>query len=133
MKISINGDAFVLTSSLSVKDIKLVKKYKPDALKIYADDKKEKEKFLIGYAEGKPSLTSINLTFGGETRDDAGLATLTQILPDGMKDADVAKEYVAELLGQSIPYISELEKTVPEAAKKLAESKKTLLDSIIVS
>ena len=78
MKITINGDAYVLASEIKAEDIELLKKYDPDALKI--KDKDGNDKFSVTYAEGKSGIQKFTdsacATFGGKTRDDAGNAAL---------------------------------------------------------
>ena len=131
MKITITADAYALTSDLAVKDIELLKKYNPDALKITDED--GNVKFAVGYSEGKPNIASFGVTFGGKTRDEAGKATITGVIPSDVKTAEGAKEFVAEKFGSVVAYLKQLEETVPKAAKEVADARKALVDSIVVS
>lgn len=131
MKLTITADAYALTSDLAVKDIELLKKYNPDALKITDED--GNVKFAVGYSEGNPNIASFGVTFGGKTRDEAGKATITGVIPSDVKTAEGAKEFVAEKFGSVVAYLKQLEETVPKAAKEVADARKALVDSIVVS
>jgi hypothetical protein len=132
MKIQITGDAFVVTSSLSVEDIKTVAKYAPKNLKVVETDEdgNKNEVFAINYNEGKSSIAGFGITFGGKTRDDKALATVTSMIPAGTANA---KDYVAEVLGGVTVYLKQLEETVPAKAKEFKDARKTLVDSITVA
>ncbi len=135
MKITITGDAYVIASDIKAKDIELLKKYDPDALKV--KDKDGNDKFTIAFAEGKPGIQkfagSASVTFGGKTRDEAGNATITGTLPVGLIGKDEAKEHVAELITPFLPYLNQLEKSIPETAKKIRDERSALLEKITVS
>lgn len=122
MKITIVGNAYVATSVLSVEDIKLVRKYKPDALKVTNEE--GSELFALGYNEQKPGVGTNYITFGGTSKD--GKATFTGLLTNTEK----AKEVVAEMFGAAIPFINALEETVPVVAKSINDYRNGLLESI---
>ena len=132
MKLTITGDAYALTSAIKVADIELLGKYNPDALTVKDKDEK-KVVFGVSYSEGKPSVASFGVTFGGKTRDENGYATITGTIPTGFASAEAAKEFVAEKFGGVVAYLEQLEKSVPEAAKAVTETRKKLVDSITVA
>ena len=113
MKLTITGDAYALTSTIKVSDIALLKKYNPAALTI-VDKETKKTLFGVDYIEGKPSVAPFGVTFSGEGRDEA-------------------KKFVAEEFGGVIAYLEQLEKSVSEAAKAVADKRKKLVDSITVA
>lgn len=131
MKLTITADAYSLTSEISVADIELLSKYNPDALRI--KDKDGNEKFAISYVEGKPCTSDFGITFGGRTRDEAGKATVTDIIPSSIKDAAAAKNFVAEKFGSTVAYLKQLETSVPREAKKIADERKALVESITLA
>ena len=52
-KIMVAGDAVVVTSDMKLEDIKLVKKYRPEALTLFEGEGEEKEPvFKIGIGDG---------------------------------------------------------------------------------
>ena len=131
MKLTITGDAYALTSAVRAKDIKLLEKHNPSALKI--TDEEKNEKFAIGFEEGKPSVTDFGITFGGATRDADGFATVTGTLPQGLNTAEAAKEFLADKFGAVVAYLKQLEASIPDAVKKVSDERKALLDSITVA
>lgn len=134
MKISINADAYTLTTEIKAEDVKLLKKYNSDALVITEKDgDNERIVFSVGYNEGKPSVADFGITFGSKTRDEKGYLTLTEMLPKGLKSNDEAKEYVAGIFGKAIAYIKALEAKIPEAVEAVKKQRKEILDSITVA
>lgn len=131
MKLTITGDAYALTSAIKVADIKLLKKYNPDALSVKDND--GKTVFAVAYSEGKPNVASFGVTFGGKTRDENGYATITGVIPTGFASADAAKEFVAETFGGVVAYLEQLEQNVPGAAEAVIDAHKKLVDSITVA
>ena len=127
MKINIIGDAYVITSELSAKDIMLVAANNPDALKIKDEQDGSIVKFSIAYSEGKPNIASFGITFGGKTKGENGKATLTGTFPTGVENK---KDFVADKIGGIVAYLTKLEETVPEAAKKIAAERKALVEKI---
>ena len=131
MKLTINADAYALTSTIKVSDIELLKKYNPDALCV--KDKDGNVKFKVSYSEGKGSITPYGVTFGGKGRGESeGCATVTGTIPSGLS-TDEAKKYVAELVGGVVTYIDQLEKDVTKAAETVSTQRKKLIDGITVS
>lgn len=131
MKLTITADAYALTSDLTVKDIELLKKYNPDALKI--KDEEGNDKFAVSFVEGKPNITPFSVQFGGKTRDDAGKATITGVIPSDVRTAEAAKEFVAEMFGGVVAYLRQLEASVPTAAAAVSNERQALLASIVVA
>ncbi|MCX4312774.1 MAG: hypothetical protein OSJ83_02775 [Clostridia bacterium] len=133
MKLTITGDAYALTSTIKVSDIALLKKYNPAALTI-VDKETKKTLFGVDYIEGKPSVAPFGVTFSGEGRGEGaeGCATITKMLPPHL-NTDEAKKFVAEEFGGVIAYLEQLEKSVSEAAKAVADKRKKLVDSITVA
>ncbi len=130
MKLTIMTGAYALVSDIKVDDIVLLQKSNPDALKI--KDKDGNDQFAISYNEGKPSVAPFGVTFGAKNLTD-GKATITKTLPAKFDSTEKAKEYVAEEFGAVVANLKQLESTVPEAAKKVRDEKKALIDGITVS
>lgn len=131
MKLTITGDAYALTSSIKVKDIQLLKKHNPAALKITDEDKNVK--FAVDYSEGKSNVSSFGITFGGKSRDENGYATVTGTLPQGLNTAEAAKEYLADQFGGVVAYLTQLEGSIPTAVETVSTARKTFVDGIVVA
>jgi len=132
MKIKISGNAFVITSDLSVEDILFVAKNAPDKLKVREKVSKDSDEvgnelFAISYNEAHASITGFGIAFNGKTRDEKGLATFTGTIPAGVANA---KEFVADKISAVAAYLPELEKSVPKAVKEQKEAREKLLESI---
>lgn len=131
MKITINADAYAITSDLKVADIELLKKYDPDALKVKDED--GNEKFAVSYQEGKACIAPFGVTFGGVSRDGEGKATITGAIPSEAKTTDAAKNYIAEKIGGVIAYLRDLEESVPAAAEAVRANRQSIIDAIDVA
>ncbi len=128
MKITITGDAYVITSSIKASDIEVLKKARPEALKLVDED--GNDIFAVDYREGRPSISSFGVTFGGVTRDEEKALTYTGIIPSGVADA---KEFVADVISPVVAYLKTLEDSIPDDVTEAKEARKELLDSITVA
>lgn len=128
-KVIIAGDAVVITSDVKLEDIKLVKKYRPEALTLFEGEGKEKEAvFRIGIGCG--GISKYGAEFDAETRDDEKLATLTTLIPAGTADA---KAYVSNTFGRSILKLNKLEATLPGIIEEIAAEKAAIEANITVA
>lgn len=130
MKVTVTGNACVLTSSLKVDDIKLVKKYKPEALAIKND--KGTEVFRISYSEGNSNIASFGVTFGGKSLDENGFAQVTTIVPEEATASNV-KELAADLVAPIQGYVEELEDSIPDVVTEINTARNEIIDNITVS
>ena len=128
MKVTITGDAFALTSSIKVEDIKMLKKQSPDSLKIKDDE--NNDIFGIDYVEGCPSITKFGITFGGVSRDGKGFATLTGTIPSGTANA---KDYVADTLGSAASMLKDIETVLPDIIKEINDNRTAFINGITVA
>lgn len=128
MRITITADAYAITSSMTVEEIKTLRKANPDALKI--KDADGNEKFAVSYSEGKPSINAFGVTFGGKSHDDNGFATITGIIPAGTSSP---KDYVADLVAPVKTYLEQVEAAASPAAEAAKTARKALVDSIVVA
>ena len=127
MKVSITGNAFALTSTLTVKHIMLLQKYNPDALCL--TNKDGDVIFSVSYAEGKDAIAKFGVTFGGKGHTAEGFATYTGMIPCGTADV---KEYVADLVGAVKANLEKVEAQAAEAARTVETDKAALIDSIVI-
>lgn len=130
MKVTITGNACVLTSTIKVEDIKLVKKYKPEALQV--KDDKGNEVFRIAYTEGKGSIAPFGITFGNKSLDGNGFAQVSGIFEGGVNEENV-KEVAADTIAPIQDYLTKLEETIPAAVEAITASRKAIMDDIVVS
>ena len=127
-KIIIAGQAVVVTSSLSLDDIKELKKYRPDALTLYEGEGSEKEPvFKVGLACGAGTIGTYGVEFGGESHDEEKLATVTMVIPAAVEDV---KEYVSDAIGAAALKLSQLEEALPEVLEEIKKEREKI-DGII--
>lgn len=127
MKITVNGNALVLTSETKMEDIELLKKVNPDALKL--KDKDGNEIFAIG-AGTNGGISKNGVVFDGATRDDDAFATVTVTVPANV--GNVA-DWVAEKV---MPVWASLEKVaeqVKAATETYAADKAALLGATTIA
>jgi hypothetical protein len=108
-KIKICGDAAVLTSAVTVKDIKTLSKFKPNALKLIDPETKD-ELYAIGMGS-TASLSKFGATFTGE--DARGCATATIALPIGIEN-EKKKEYTKDSFGYALLSLQKVEAQIVE-------------------
>lgn len=121
-KITVVGQAVVVTSSMKLEDIKLVEKYRPEALVLYVGEGAEKEPdFKIGTTSfGNGCISKYGVEFDSETRDEQKLATLTEVLVNEVEDI---KGFVSDAYGPAVLKLNELEGALPGVIREIADMK----------
>ena len=127
-KIKVAGQAVVVTSSLKLEDIKLVKKYRPQALVLKGGEDKKEEIFRIDACDAG-SINKYGAAFNDVTRDEAKLARLTLTTN---YSGDNVQEFIADELGEAIAHLKALEAALPEVVESIKAERKALVDSITV-
>lgn len=129
-KLTIMGNAAVVTSSLKVSDIDKVAKYNPAGLILVEKDDagKRKEIFRIAYNEKGGSLNQFGATFNSTNKD--GFATLTVDL--GSMAADRREAYAKDKFGYGLISLNALEAEFAAAATKVDADFGKMSESISV-
>ena len=129
MKITIHRDVakYVLTSTIKKENLELVKKYRPDALKIKDSD--GNDIFGMSYVAGKSCISKNGVTFGGVNTDGYAIVTgdIPEKLPEGTPNAG---EYVADVVGAALAHVNELESSLPAVVTAIKEQRATLINGI---
>ena len=123
-KISITGNAVVLTSSIKREDLEKVKKYRKDALCLYDEENHPTFRVDIGDCA---QANEFGIVFDGKTHDENGFATYTALIPpveDGLKDA------IADIFGPVVLKLGEYEETFPLIISKVNEERNAILETI---
>lgn len=107
-KISIAGQAVVVTSAMALEDIKTIKKYRPKALVLKGGEDGKEPIFALGIGEGK--INEVGASFDQATRDAAKLATLTMTTDF---DGEDIVAFVTDVLGGALINLNKLEETLP--------------------
>lgn len=130
-KITIAGNAVVVTSALKLEDIKTIAKYQPKALTLMGGEDGKEPIFAIGTtAPGKGSISSVGASFDREANDGSKLATITVV--DTVPDTNV-KDWAADKLGAAIMALNALEAKLPEVLSTIAANKAAVMENISVA
>lgn len=129
MKITLHRDVakYVLTSTLKKEDLELVKKHRPDALKIKDSD--GNDVFGMSYVAGKSCISKNGVTFGAVNAEGYVIVTgdIPEKLPEGTPNAG---EYVADLVGAAMTHIKTLEEKLPTVATAIKTERAALIGGI---
>ena len=128
-KITIVGDAIVVTSSKSLKSLKTLEEYNPKALRLVEtnEDGKKEEVFRVATAADKGSINQYGATFASETHDEDKLATMP--VPAGTQDV---KAYAAKVYGKAVVLLNKIEAGIDAALGTVEEEKAEVMANIFV-
>ncbi len=131
MKINTIGNSLVVTTEVTMEDLKKLQACKSEALSLFQEvDGKKQERFRV--APGKTgSLTTFGATFSGDTNTEPKVAMLTVDLSAKPADKDV-KQYVAEKYGTAILNLRKVEEQFKPALKQITEDQAYLASLINV-
>lgn len=131
-KITIAGDAMVITSDAKLEDIKLIQKFMPKALtlKEFDENGKSVDTFKVGATDGEGSINEYGVSFGRESRDRQGLAIITIGIPDEIEDA-VA--FAADVVGVPLMKLNQLEETFGVVLEQIKKDRDAILENITVA
>lgn len=130
-KLSILGNAVVITSVMKLEDIRTIEKYNKDAL-ILKEDVEGKKVPVFGVATGSTGEINQNgATFADATRDDDKFAQITLCTCAAGITGDV-KEWAADKFGKAITRLSQLEATIPAVLDGIAADKAAVMANITV-
>jgi len=124
--VTIAGNSYVVTSTVSMADLQVVKKYRPTAL-VIVDDETKDTLFKVGL--GSDSLSDYGISFGGVSNDDAKLATTTLTIPHDVEDA---KEYVLDKAGLALVNLEKVEAGIAEILEDIKGERDSIAESIKV-
>jgi len=129
-KITVAGNAVVVTSSMKLEDLEMIQKYRPEALTLKGGEDGKEPIFAITTADcGCGEITKYGATFAGETHDEEKLAVITLAFVDRVADI---KEWIADKIGSAIMNLNKLEESLPAVAEALRSERKAVMDNITV-
>ena len=127
MKATINGAAMVVSSDFTPSELKKIKKYRPNALKLTKDNKVE---FLIGVGtDNVGSLNSCGAVFSMLANAE-GKATIT--IPLASADGDL-KAYAEENYGYALLKIRKIEENLATAVAEADAEAVLISEAITIS
>lgn len=126
-KITVVGDAVVLTSALKYDDLEKVAKYRPEALVLKGGEDGKQDVFMVGVSDYVGDVDELGVIFNRKARGETGLAQLTCIIPK--IDGDV-KEFVAEHFGGPMMKLNKLEEQLPAVIAEINADHEAVLAGI---
>ncbi len=128
-KMTVAGNALVVTAGVKLSDIKMVKKYRPEALTLYEGEGKDRTPvFKLGV--GASGISNYGAEFDEEARDGSGVAICTILLPTGVEDVT---EYISDKFGRAILKLNKLEETLPGIISEIADEKAMIEANITIA
>lgn len=130
-KLSILGNAVVVTSAVKLEDIRTIEKYNRDAL-ILKEDIEGKKVPVFGVATGSTGEINQNgATFADATRDDNKFAQITLCTCLENITGDV-KDWAADKFGKALTRLNQLEATIPTVLEQISADKAAVMANITV-
>lgn len=127
-KILVAGDALVVKADITLEELKLVKKYRPHALKIMGGEDNKEVIFKVDVLDkGSGGINTYGATF--TKKDENGMAITTMLVPEGEK----AKEYAEEKIGVGILHLIEVETVLESVIDEIKAEQESVRDCIEVA
>ena len=128
--IKIAGSACIVESAHKLEDIRLLEKFRPNALALFEGENGKKEMtFRVGAAKtGNGSINSVGATFGSQPTG-AGKAAITMIIPEGVTDP---KKWAADTIGVSIIKLNAVESQFEAALAEVKTEQEAVNNAITV-
>lgn len=130
-KITIAGDAVVITSSMKLEDIQAIAKYRPNELFLKGGEDGKEPIFAIGTTTGAGNISTVGASFGREAIDGTKKAIITMVMNGA--PVENAKEWVADKLGGAIINLNALEAKLPAVLEAIAAEKATVMENIEIA
>lgn len=127
----ITGSAMIITSTATPEQIKMLKKYRPSALKLYeGEGAAKKEVFMVDIQSNEPGVISKYGAVFSTRTDKNGKATITMDIPTDVEDV---KEWAADTLGVAILLLRKLEKQFAPMLDDVKAEKDAVAAAIVVA
>lgn len=130
-KLSILGDAVVITSAIKLEDIQTIEKYNKSALTIIEEIDGEKIPVFSICTGYNGEINQFGATFASATRDDNKLAQITLCTCAASIVGDV-KEWAADKFGKAIVRLNQLEAIIPSVLEQIVADKAEIMANITV-
>lgn len=125
----VTGSALVITSSATPEQLKTMKKYRPQALKLFdGEGSAKKEIFMVSIGPGAGFISKDGAVFSERTNKN-GKATITMDVPEDVADV---KEWAADMLGVSILNLRKTEKQFAAMLADVQKEKEAVAAAIVV-
>jgi hypothetical protein len=134
MKITVAGDAVIITSELKFSDIQTLEKFRPNALISYGGDDGKDPMFRIATSTGYGRVDKYGIVFNGEARDGSGKAvvTVSMSIPNENQSEDEIKSALVNAIGEQLGYLVQMEESIPTVVSDVVSRHDTIKDAITI-
>lgn len=129
-KITVVGSMVIVRSTLTLEEIALVEKHRPDALAI--KDEEGEVVFRVGTTKGTGAIGAYGVSFGESSRDDKKNAVVTLGIADLGEDEDI-REIIADELGAPLAKLNKIESGIAEVIEGIKAEKQAVIDAITIA
>lgn len=130
-KVTIAGNAVVVTSALKLEDLATIKKYRDKALTLMGGENNKEEIFTIDVGNGGcGEINAYGAYFCNATHDAEKKACITMCMEGATGDI---KEFVTDKLGAAIIHLNKLEQVLPGILEEISAEKATIMENITVA
>jgi len=129
-KIVVAGEAVIITSSIKFDDLKMVEKYRPEALILKGGDDGKKPLFAIA-TNAVGSFNRSGIEFNSSTRDDDKLASVTLYYKGD--DNDDIVEKIVDQLGSAIMSLNKIEAALPDVIAEINSEREAVRSGITIA
>lgn len=128
--IEVLGNALVITSGISLDNIKLVEKYRPQALVLFEGEDNEKQAVFKVSTGSSGSISKYGIVFNSATRDNDKLAVVT-ITDENIPEEGI-QQYLIDKIGTSILSLNKVEAGLNEVVEEILMEQEEILDNITI-
>lgn len=128
-RVTVVGNAVVITSSMKLDDLKVVQKFRPDALVLR--DEHNEPVFAIGIGTGNGAVNKYGVTFGGASRNAEGKAVAT--LDAANFPGDDIRQAIADGIGGALVQLQKLEETLPAILAEITAERSAVMERITLA
>lgn len=129
-KINVIGNAIVVTSGISLDNIKLIEKYRPQNLTLFEGEGNEKQAVFKVSTGSSGSISKFGVVFDSATRDTDKLAIVTIV--DGNIPVEKIDQYLIDKIGTSIIKLNQLEAGLPAIIEEIKAEQEAILSNITI-
>lgn len=130
-KITVAGEAVVITSAIKLEDYEKVAKYRPAALTLMGGEDGKEPIFRVAVCPcGKGCINQYGAEFCTATHDDRKLASITMVFAG---EGENIKDAVADEIGPALLNLNKIEETIPAVLREIDAEKAKIMESITVA
>lgn len=125
-KVTLVGQAAVITSTMKLEDLEMIKKYRKEALTLYDGEGDNRYPvFSIGVTKSGNSIDNVGAEFSHANEEGYAQITMFCEKPE--------KEVIADKIGRPILYLNKLEEALAGVIEEIAAEKAAILENIEVA